>query len=132
MKKMLFSIIAMLLVCCPAVFGQAAMTFETSSHDFGKFAEDQPQKFVFNFTNSGNKPLVIHQAITSCGCTVANFTKTPIEPGKKGEISITYNGKGKLYGPFAKTITIRSNAKPTISRLSIKGDMVEPSAPKKD
>ena len=60
-----------------------------------------------------------------CGCTVANFTKTPIEPGKTGEVSVTYNGKGKLFGPFKKTITIRSNAKPTIARLSIAGNMLE-------
>lgn len=125
MKKILSLLLLLLAFSSQSLFAQAAIKFEQTSHDFGSFLEKETQHYVFKFTNTGNEPLVIHQAITSCGCTVANFTKTPIEPGKTGEVNVTYNGKGKLFGPFKKTITIRSNAKPTIARLSIAGNMLE-------
>lgn len=114
-----------------AVFKQedkaAEIKFETTSHDFGKFSEKNPVvKCTFTFTNTGNAPLVIHQAMPSCGCTVPTYTKDPIKPGQKGTIEVTYNGKGKYPGKFKKSITIRSNAKEHgIVRLFIEGDMLE-------
>ena len=105
----------------------AEIKFETVSHDFGTFSQNDPVvKCSFSFTNVGTAPLIIHQAIASCGCTVPTYTKEPIKPGEKGTIEVTYNGKGKLPGPFRKSITIRSNAKDTgIVRLSINGEMTE-------
>lgn len=106
--------------------GKAAeIKFDTTSHDFGKFSEKDPiVKCTFSFTNTGNAPLVIHQAMASCGCTVPSYTKDPIKPGQKGTIDVTYNGKGKYPGKFKKTITVRSNAKEAgIVRLYIEGNM---------
>jgi hypothetical protein len=45
-----------------------------------------------------------------------------------GEVEIVYNGKGKLYGHFRKSITIRSNAKTPITHISIEGTMNEEQA----
>lgn len=104
---------------------QAIITFEKTSHSFGDFKEDQPQKAVFVFTNTGDKPLVIQQAFSSCGCTVPSFTKAPIEPGKKGEVIVTYDGKGKFPGHFKKAVTIRSNASNSLARVYIEGTMTE-------
>lgn len=103
----------------------AEIKFDTLSHDFGQFSEKNPVvKCVFKFVNVGNAPLIIHQAIASCGCTVPKYPKEPIKPGEGGEIEVTYNGEGKYPGRFSKTVTIRTNAKETGSvRLSIKGDM---------
>ena len=104
---------------------QAEIKFDTLKHDFGSFSvEAAPeQKCTFTFTNTGNAPLIIQQAFASCGCTVPTYTKDPIKPGEKGQIDVTYNGKGKQFGKFSKTITIRSNAKTEIVRLSIEGMM---------
>lgn len=103
----------------------AEIKFETLSHDFGSFSEKDPVvKCTFNFTNVGDAPLIIHQAIASCGCTIPSYTKDPIKPGEKGTIEVTYNGKGKFPGKFRKTITVRTNAKDTaVVRLSIEGLM---------
>ena len=68
-------------------------------------------------------PLVIHQAVASCGCTVPEYTKEPIQPGKKGTIKVTYNGTGKYPGHFKKSITLRTNAKTEMMRLYIEGNM---------
>ena len=79
----------------------------------------------FTFTNVGEQPLVVNQAIASCGCTVPEFTKEPIAPGGKGEIKVTYNGEGKFPGHFKKSITVRTNGSVEMTRLYIEGDMTE-------
>lgn len=107
------------------VSAQAVIKFEKTAHDYGKFTEDKPQTYVFKFTNTGNQPLVIHQAFASCGCTVPTFTKESIAPGKSGELKVVYNGKGKLPGHFKKTVSVRSNATNALVRVYIEGDMVE-------
>ena len=102
----------------------AEIKFDTLRIDLGTFSEAQPeQKCSFSFTNVGNAPLVINQAFASCGCTVPTYTKTAIQPGEKGSIDVTYNGKGKFPGHFSKTVTVRSNAKNEIVRLTIEGTM---------
>ena len=127
MKKILF--MAVLFVCSLSsamAQKQAEIKFDKMEHNCGTFAESQPvQKCTFTFTNTGDAPLVINQAVASCGCTVPSYTKEPIAPGKKGTISVTYNGKGKFPGHFKKTITVRSNAKTEMTRLYILGNMEE-------
>lgn len=105
----------------------AEIQFETVNHNFGTFSEQDPVvKCTFKFTNTGTAPLIIQQAIASCGCTVPTFTKTPVRPGESGTIDVTYNGKGKYQGHFKKVITVRSNAKENgVVRLYIEGDMTE-------
>ncbi len=127
MKKLLT--IAFLLMACltyATAQSQAQIKFEKVSHDFGTFAESDPvQQYTFNFTNTGNAPLVINQAVASCGCTVPSFTKKPVAPGQKGQIKVTYNGKGKFPGHFKKMITVRTNGVPEMIRLYVEGNMTE-------
>ena len=126
MKKYLFT--AFLMLCSLVSFAQQAneaeIKFDKTSHDFGIFTESNSKvSCTFTFTNTGNKLLVIHQAIASCGCTVPEYPKEPIKPGENGKIVVTYNGEGRFPGHFRKSITIRSNAKQEIVRLYIEGDM---------
>ena len=102
------------------------ITFDKTVHDYGTFSESTPiQRCVFTFTNTGDQPLVINSAVASCGCTVPKYTKSPIKPGETGTINVTYNGKGKFPGHFKKTITVRTNGTPEMTRLYIEGDMEE-------
>ena len=102
----------------------AEIAFDTLRHNFGKFSKDEPiVECSFGFTNTGTAPLVIHQAMASCGCTIPKFTKEPIKPGERGVIEVTYNGKDKFPGHFQKTVTIRSNALTEVVRLVIEGTM---------
>ena len=104
----------------------AEIKFEKVSHNFGTFSEkDSKVTCSFAFTNVGEQDLVINQAIASCGCTVPSYTKTPIKPGEKGEIKVTYNGAGKFPGHFKKSITVRTNGAVEMTRLYIEGDMTE-------
>lgn len=138
MKKYL--LIALMLVCgitFATAQKQAEIKFDKTSHNFGSykvvaeknsivsFTNGEPAIIacVFTFTNVGEMPLVINQAVASCGCTVPEYTKTPIKPGEKGEIKVTYNGTGKFPAHFKKTITVRTNGNPEITKLYIEGDM---------
>lgn len=106
--------------------GNAEIKFDKLTHNFGTFSESDPvQKCTFTFTNTGDAPLIIHQAVASCGCTVPTYTKTPVAPGETGTIEVKYNGKGRALGHFKKTITVRTNATTEMTRLRIEGDMEE-------
>ncbi len=103
----------------------AEIKFDSLSYNFKTFNEnDGPQTCVFAFTNVGNAPLVINQAVATCGCTVPQYTKTPVMPGERGELKVTYNGTGRYPGYFKKTITVRTNGKVEMTRLYIEGDMI--------
>ena len=127
MKKIIM--MTLLLLCTfsyAAAQKQAEIKFDKKTHDFGKFAEsDAVQKCTFTFTNVGDAPLVINQAVASCGCTVPQYTKSPIAPGPKGTIEVTYNGAGKIPGHFKKSITVRTNGLTEMTRLYVEGDMTE-------
>ena len=127
MKKII--LMTMMLLCgltATMAQKQADIKFDKLMPDFGKFSEKEPVvSCVFSFTNVGDAPLVINQAMPSCGCTVPEFTKQPIQPGEKGEIKVTYNGQGKFPGHFKKSITVRTNAKVEMTRLYIEGEMLE-------
>lgn len=124
MKKIAL-FVAMLVIGISYASAQTAdIKFDKTTHDFGTFSENNPVvSCVFTFTNIGDAPLVIHQAVASCGCTVPDYTKEPILQGKTGTIKVTYNGTGKYPGHFKKSITLRTNAKTEMLRLYIEGNM---------
>lgn len=120
----------LLFVCCLATMTVAAkkypvIKFEKTTIDFGTFSQDEPVKTcVFKFRNVGKAKLVINYVHTTCGCTVAEYTKDFISPGGSGEIKITYDGTGKFPGKFSKYIQVFTNCKDDLSRIKIQGDMV--------
>lgn len=126
LKKTMISLVTMLALSAASAAAQSVITFKKTDHDFGTFKESEPQSFEFVFTNTGDKPLVVQQAIASCGCTVPSFSKEPIAPGKKGSLKVVYNGKGKFPGKFKKSISVQSNASNSIVRLYIEGEMLDP------
>lgn len=122
----LFSLMSIIMVLAA---GTAEIKFEKTKHNFGMFSESNPKvTCTFKFTNVGDGPLIIHQAIASCGCTVPTYPKEPIKAGESGEITISYNGYGRFPGHFRKSITIRTNGKKEITRLIIEGEMTPAAA----
>ena len=126
MKKLFLLLMMLASLVAYAQQEQPEIKFDKTVHNFGTFSEKTPvQTAVFAFTNIGKAPLIINQAIASCGCTIPSYTKEPIMPGEKGTVKVTYNGKGKFPGHFKKSITIRTNGKVEMVRLYIEGDMKE-------
>lgn len=105
---------------------QASIKFDKTTLDLGVFSEaDGIQSGKYTFTNTGNQPLVLNNVVASCGCTTTSYTKTPIRPGEKGEINVKYNGAGKFPGHFKKSVTVRTNGSPEVTRLYLEGEMTE-------
>ena len=96
--------------------------FNEEKHDFGKIPQGTPVTTVFEFTNIGVEPLILTDVRPTCGCTIADYTKTPVKSGDKGTIKITYNAA--FAAPFTKTIVVTSNAKTPTKNLIIIGEVI--------
>lgn len=92
--------------------------FATATHDFGKIMQDSDNHYAFKFTNTGKEPLVITNAVGSCGCTAPDYPKHPIKPGETSEIKVEYK-PGKQEGMQNKTVTITANTVPAQTVLNI-------------
>lgn len=90
-----------------------------TAHDYGSIVYGANGKVDFEYTNQGKTPLIITDVKSSCGCTVPTWTKEPVEPGKKGVVSIVYNTT--LPGVFNKTVVVYSNASNSPVRLEVRG-----------
>ncbi|MPM03938.1 hypothetical protein SDC9_50205 [bioreactor metagenome] len=123
MKKL--SLILFGFILTSALFAQTAnISFEKSTHDFGKIKEkDGIATVVFTFKNTGDAPLVINRVQASCGCTTPSWTKEPILPGKTGNVTAAYNPANRP-GTFIKSISVFSNAGTQPVLLTIKGDVI--------
>ncbi|MEM1320421.1 MAG: DUF1573 domain-containing protein [Bacteroidota bacterium] len=98
----------------------AKLIFEEINFDFGQAKENDIIEHTFKFTNEGKVPLIINDARSTCGCTVPEWPKEPIEPGQGGVISVRFNTKGKR-GDQKKPVTIKANTYPTTTVLYIEG-----------
>ena len=130
MKRIILtSLFTLLSIVTILAAGIAEIKFESTKHNFGLFSESKPKvSCTFKFKNVGDGPLIIHQAIASCGCTVPVYPKEPIKPGESGEIIINYDGYGRFPGRFRKSITLRTNGKVEITRLIVEGEMTPAAA----
>ena len=99
------------------------MEFDKLVHDYGKVIENGDGNCVFTLTNTGKEPLILTDAKSSCGCTVPEWTKAPILPGKTTEIKVKYSTN--RVGPINKSVTITSNASNSPVVLRIKGEVVK-------
>ncbi|MEZ4721648.1 MAG: DUF1573 domain-containing protein [Flavobacteriales bacterium] len=122
MKRAFLTVIASLLLA-PLAWSQS-MSFDDKNHDFGDIKQGVPATYEFEFTNDGTAPLIISGAEGSCGCTVPEYPKAPIMPGKTGKIKVTYDAKNT--GPFQKSVTIDSNDPNSPTELRIKGTVAGP------
>lgn len=103
----------------------AKIEFKTIEIDYGTIEKGADGVRTFEFTNSGDAPLIISNVKSSCGCTVPSWPKTPIMPGDSGEIKVKYDTN--RVNPIRKTITVTSNADTPTVALKIKGEVVDPS-----
>ncbi len=94
------------------------LTFEKNEHDFGIAMQGERLSYSFKFTNTGTKDLLISQTTASCGCTVADFPQTPIQPKGRGHITIVFDTKG-LKGLQTKSITVFANTNPNQINLRV-------------
>ncbi len=113
----------------PPIAGNGKTTnvkFDEMSYDWGKIKEGDKMTHIFKFKNTGSNDLIISDARGSCGCTVPEWPKEPIKPGKGGELKVVFDSAHKS-GQQSKTVTVTANTEPANVVLMIKG-MVDPAA----
>ena len=98
--------------------------FEQEKQDFGKIKDNEKITVTFEFTNNGKQPLIVQKAEPTCGCTVADWTKTPVEYQQKGFVKATFNPKG-IEGTFSKSIFVKTNAQNDVVLLKLVGKVVD-------
>ena len=96
--------------------------FNTNKYDFGKVKQSVPAVYSFELTNTSDKPLVIENAHATCGCTVPEYQKDPILPGKTAKIKVQYNAANG--GQFGKTVYVKLAGVDEEKALSISGEVL--------
>jgi len=126
MKKLLFFLLLLIGFTGFSQEKKAKIQFKQTEIDYGTVDKNSDGTRVFEFTNTGDAPLIINRVKSSCGCTVPSKPTKPIMPGKSDRIVVKYNTHRA--GPFRKTITVYSNAVNNVVILKIKGKVVDPNA----
>lgn len=100
----------------------AKMTFEEPQYYFGTVEEGEIVKKEFSFTNTGKIPLLIKDARSTCGCTVADWPKQPIPPGAQASIKAEFDTTNKT-AKQVKTISITANTYPSVTKIELLGEV---------
>jgi len=102
-------------ITAPTVFLEDLTTFTPAKspvvewlterdHDFQHLRQEHPKTFVFRFKNIDAQPILLQTVRTSCGCTAAIWTDTPILSGETGQIEVEYDAYQR--GEFRKKIRV--------------------------
>lgn len=120
MKRILFFIIALSAVQGLWAAGKAKIVFAETEYVMTDSYLGEKSEHVFVFKNEGDAPLVVANAVPSCGCVTPSWTKQPVAPGDTGSVHVFY--EGKVSGAFHKTIKIYSNSIGKRPTLKISGE----------
>jgi hypothetical protein len=99
-----------------------AIEWTSKTFDFGKIPQGKPVTAEFQFKNPSLVPLIINSVKPSCGCTIADYPKEPVQPQKTGAIKVTYNAANA--GFFQKSVVVTTNAGEETETLIIKGEVI--------
>jgi len=102
--------------------GQPIMIFDTLVHDFGTLIEGEKVICYFNYTNGGDRELMITSVEATCGCTTPNWSREPLGPGENGSMEIIFDASGRS-GTQIKVVTVTSNASNQVVRLTIRANV---------
>jgi hypothetical protein len=126
MKRILGLLAIILFTTASYAQSGAKMELKSDTVDYGTTSKETDNGLrSFEFTNTGDAPLIIKDVKSSCGCTVPSWPKEPIAPGKSGKIEVKYNMNP---GPIRKTITVQSNAvnhPDGVVALKLKGEVIK-------
>lgn len=95
------------------------------NHDFGVVVQGERVSYTFTFKNIGKSNLIISAVHASCGCTVTNYDKEPIPPGKEGKVEVVFDSSGRS-GLQNKTVTVLANTQPSTVKLHFTAEVVVP------
>jgi hypothetical protein len=120
---MKYLILLLFVTSSMVVFSQPKIEFKNTTHEFGDIKEDGGiAETVYEFTNTGNQPLIINNVRASCQCTTPEWTKEPVLPGKNGFVKVGYDPRNRP-GAFSRNMNVFTNSQPAVTVLVIKGNV---------
>lgn len=96
------------------------LKFDKVLHDFGDVESEVKNTTSFIVTNTGDKPLIISDVSTTCGCTTPKKPEGPIAPGASDEIQVTFKSKPTQKNEIKKTVTITANTAEKVHKVDIR------------
>jgi len=114
----------------PSNVNGAYMYFNEDTYDAGKVTEGDTVTHIYTVENRGKADLLLKSVSPSCGCTIANYEKNPIAPGKSASIKVAFHSIGRA-GTQHKQITVVSNADPDTKVLHLQCEVVPNNKTKK-
>ncbi|WP_051203815.1 DUF1573 domain-containing protein [Hugenholtzia roseola] len=104
-RKMLL----LLLLGLPFSAAEAqTLVFETPEQDFETITEGESLVRTFTYVNQGEKPLLVAEIRTTCGCTLVEWDKNPLPPQGRSQIKVRFESQNKV-GKQHKVISVLSN-----------------------
>lgn len=119
MKRIIIGVLAILPLGMVNAAEKAKIEFKENAYVMENVL-GETSEHVFVFKNTGGAPLVVTDAIPSCGCVKPSWTKQPVQPGDTGSVHVYYTSK--VSGAFHKTIKVYSNAQGKKPVLTITGE----------
>ncbi len=128
MKKITITLIFLSVFACLKAQDNGSkapqIAFAEMAFAFDTLMQNAPCEHLFSFANTGDAPLVVSSAFSSCGCVIPEWPKEPVMPGKTGAIKVVYNTTKA--GSVNKAIVVKSNAANNPKAvLRLKGTVVE-------
>lgn len=117
-------ILLAVLLQLPSASMAQRMSAERDTVDLGKIAFRNPVTATFRLNNTGNVPIYIRKAETSCGCTQVTYPHHSVARGRNFVVNVTYDAKEM--GHFEKYVALYPNASQKPHFLFIKGIVVSP------
>ena len=99
------------------------VSLEATALSMSDFAWQEERQGTFRLKNTGEKPLVIQDIVTSCGCLTVDYSQEPVMPGKEAVIGVTY--KADSPGYFNKVVTVYCNTEDAPIKLRVSGNAVK-------
>ncbi|NHB68214.1 DUF1573 domain-containing protein [Perlabentimonas gracilis] len=102
----------------------ASMEFEADFIDLGTIKHGEVITYTFQFTNTGNVPLVVKDIIAGCGCTKTKLSKEVVKPNDNATLEVVFDSRG-WYGTQFKSVTLVSNAVTPKRSVTLKVNVVK-------
>ena len=102
------------------VISQPQLKFKNIKKNFGFVKKGEIVFLEYEFTNTGNQPIIITDAKVECSCTIVEFPKFPVAPNQTEKVMVKFDTKS-VYDRQDRTVEIISNSKNAIQKIRFKG-----------
>lgn len=124
MKKLLFVFVALFTVF--GVHAQASsgdvVGYSATSIDMGRVTLGAKKEVEFKILNNGQKPVVVLDVKSDCGCTKPKWDKAPIAAGGSSVVKLVFSAESR--GQFYKVMTVRHSGSKTLGKIVLRGEVV--------